>query len=205
MDNIFDYNSNESLSDSLNQLTNLSILTFGSNFNQPLSESLNQLTNLSKLTFGSDFNQPLSDFFNQLTNLSKLTFGYNFNQYIYLPFNIKYLKLNCNNQYIIENLHNNIEELELRYYFNLKLNNLPISIKKISFNIYSCYNNKLNNLPNSIEYLELPYNYNHQIKNIPKKLKLIKYNNKYKYINDFINYQVITRLEYIKLIYFLMF
>jgi len=124
--------------------------------------------------------------------------GKYFNQNLDLPFNIKYLQLKCNNQYIIDNLHNNIEKLRLDSNINLKLNDLPSSIKKLIFN-NDCYipnyNNKLNNLPNSIEYLELPINYNHQIKNIPKKLKQIKCNNNYKYIDDFINYQVITHNE----------
>ena len=56
----------------------------------------------------------------------------------------------------------------------------------------SNYNKELNNLSNSIEYIALPNNYNHQIKNIPKKLKQIKCHKTYKYINDFINYQIIT-------------
>ena len=34
----------------------------------------------------------------------------------------------CNNQYIIDNLHNNIEELEI-YETKLNLDNLPNSIK----------------------------------------------------------------------------
>ena len=107
---------------------------------------------------------------------------------INIPFNIKYLKLNCNNQNIIDSLHNNIEELELDSEFNLELNNLPTSIKKI---IFYHYNRELNNLPNSIEYIELPYNYDKKILNIPAKLKVIKCSKDYKYINDFINYQVI--------------
>jgi len=55
--NINYYNSNIFLSDFLNQLTNLSILTFGDNFNQPLSNFLDQLTNLYVLTLGLNYNQ----------------------------------------------------------------------------------------------------------------------------------------------------
>jgi hypothetical protein len=58
---------------------------------------------------------------------------------------------NCNNQYIIDNLHNNIEELEI-YETKLNLDNLPNSIKKLYITYYK---KELNNLPNSIEYLEL--------------------------------------------------
>ena len=109
---------------------------------------------------------------------------------INIPFNIKYLKLNCNNQNIIDYLHNNIEELELDSDFNLELNNLPTSIKKIIF-INLDYNWELNNLPNSIEYIELPKYYNKKILNIPAKLKVIKCSKNYKYIDDFITYQII--------------
>ena len=100
------------------------------------------------------------------------------------------MKLNCNNQNIIDYLHNNIEELELGYRFNLELNNLPTSIKKIIF-LNSNYNAELNNLPNSIEYIQLPFRYDKKILNIPTKLKVIKCSEDYKYINDFIIYQVI--------------
>jgi len=49
----------------------------------------------------------------------------------YIPFNIKSLNMYyCNNQYIIDNLHNNIEELTI-HNNNLNLDNLPNSIKKI--------------------------------------------------------------------------
>ena len=38
----------------------------------------------------------------------------------------------CNNQYIIDNLHNNIEELKI-YKSKLNLDNLPNSIKRIIY------------------------------------------------------------------------
>ena len=66
---------------------------------------------------------------------------------------LKSLTMNyCNNQYIIDNLHNNIEELNI-YRSKLNLDNLPNSIKRIY--ILEHYEKELNNLPNSIEYLEL--------------------------------------------------
>ena len=115
--------------------------------------------------------------------------GSEFNQPLDLPSNIKYLFLYCNNQSIIDNLHNNIEELTLGYQFNLELNNLPSSIKKII--IYNNdYNKELNNLPSSIEYISLPLNYEKKILNIPKNLKEIKCNKKYEFINDFSNCEV---------------
>ena len=101
---------------------------------------------------------------------------------------VKSLTMNsCNNQYIIDNLHNNIEELII-YKSNLNLDNLPNSIKKIYIDNYK---KELNNLPNSIEYLELKY-YELKIKKFPKKLKTIKCDKNYKYIDDFKNYEVIA-------------
>ena len=65
-----------------------------------------------------NFNQKM-DLLNNI-NLTHLTFGRNFNQKIFIPLNIKSLNMwCCNNQYLIDNLHNNIEEL----------NNLPNSIE----------------------------------------------------------------------------
>ena len=161
-----------------------------SDLTELLELSLAELSNLHKLTFGYTFNQPLQNSLSKLSNLCKLTLGHNFDQIINIPFNIKYLKLNCNNQNIIDYLHNNIEELELYSNFNLELNNLPTSIKKIII-LNNRYNWELNNLPNSIEYIQLPIFYDKKILNIPSKLKVIKCSKDYKYINDFINYQVI--------------
>ena len=64
-------------------------------------------------------------------NLTHLTFGYYFNKEIFIPLNVKSLTMyRCNNQYIIDNLHNNIEELNI-YGSYLNLDNLPNSIKRI--------------------------------------------------------------------------
>ena len=101
---------------------------------------------------------------------------------------VKSLTMNsCNNQYITDNLHNNIEELYI-YETDLNLDNLPNSIKKLYINYYK---KELNNLPNSIEYLELK-NYELKIKKIPKNLKTIKCGKNYEYIDDFKDYEVIT-------------
>ena len=90
----------------------------------------------------------------------------------------------CNNQYIIYNLHNNIEELKI---FVNNLDNLHNSIKKIYI---SDYKKEIHNLPNSIEYLKLQY-YKLKIKKFPKNLKTIKCYKKYEYIDDFKDYEVI--------------
>ena len=123
--------------------------------------------------------------------LTHLTFGSQFNQQVKLP-NIKYICIGYNNQNLIDNLPNSIIKLELGYYFNLKLNDLPTSIKIIKFNNESEYNEELNNLPNFVEEIELPKTYSKKMKKIPINLKTIKCSKNYKYIEDFKNYEVIT-------------
>ena len=67
---------------------------------------MNNLQNcLTHLTFDCEFNQEVN---NLPTSITQLTFGSNFNQKIDIPFTIKYLKLNCNNSYIIDNLPDNM-------------------------------------------------------------------------------------------------
>ena len=83
------------------------------------------------------------------------------------------LRQTANNIYLIDYLSNSVEELKLGYDFNLKLSNLPSSIKKITFAIESMYNKELNCLPNGLEYLKLPFRYKQEIKNVPKGLKKI--------------------------------
>ena len=109
-----------------------------------------------------------------------------FVQKIDIPSTIKYLKLDCNNSYVIDYLSDNIEELELGEYFNLELNNLPTSIKKITFEIYCQYNHKLNCLPKFLECIQLPVNYDKKLLNISNNLKIIC-SNAYKYKNNYTN------------------
>jgi hypothetical protein len=176
---------------------NLTHITFSYHFNQELILPYT----LTQLTFGESFNQVVElpeslthltfgFYFNRVVklpeSLTHLTFGYDFNQKVNIPLKLKYLRLDCNNLCLIENLPNNLEELVLGKYFNLELNNLPNSVHIIRFspdNIY--YTRELNNLVDSIEILELPPNYQNKIKNIPQRLKKIKLSKKYKYIEDF--------------------
>jgi hypothetical protein len=105
---------------------------------------------------------------------------------------ILYLKIDCNNQSIIEHLPNSIEQIELDFFFDLELNNLPCSIKKITFDKSSMYNKKLNCLPKFIEIIKLPQYYDNKIKIIPSGLKKIICHEKYKYSDDFANCQIET-------------
>ena len=161
------------------------------------------------LIFKPEFNEELTNYYGIINKYKKIMFSNykdpsiaiktnnkysnnliqsKFNQEIFIPLNIKSLNMCCcNNQYLIDNLHNNIEELII-VQTNLNLDNLPNSIKKLHI---EDYNKELNNLPNSIEYLKL-INYYLKIKKIPKNLKTIKCNKKYKYIDDFKNCNVIT-------------
>jgi len=169
------YHFNQPLGDSLSTLSNLRELTFGDVFNKPLSNSLLGLVNLRKLTFSRCFNQPLGDSLLDLIKLRELTFGKRFNQPINIPGWITKLVLNCNLQSIIDYLPSGIIELEFGHSFNLELNNLPSSIKKIKIlNIY--YDKKLNNLPNSIETLELRVHYKIPIDRKYKNLNILYLN-----------------------------
>jgi hypothetical protein len=153
---------------------NLVHINFGCRFDQKVDLP----SNLTHLTFGDYFNQKV----NLPYNLKHLTFGYDFNQKVDLPLDIKYLKINSNNKNLIDYLPDSIEELVLDCDFNLELNDLPQSIKKITF--YSNYYNKeLNCLPLNIEYIQLPQTYDKEIIKYPNKLKTIKCSNKYKFIN----------------------
>jgi hypothetical protein len=76
--------------------------------------------------------------------------------------------------------------------FNLELDNLPSSIKKISFYKFSKYNEELNCLPCGLKILQLPDQYNYQIKNIPKGLIKLICDKDYPFINDFANCKVKT-------------
>ena len=172
----FGQNFNQEVNVLPNSITHL---TFGICFNQKVNNLPNSLTHL---TFGWKFNQEVNDLPKSLTHL---TFNYDFNQKIDIPFTIKYLKLDCNNSYIIDYLPDNIEELELGCNFNLELNNLSISIKKIAFEIDSYYEHELNCLPKFLECLQLPCSYDKKLLNISDNLKIICSKN-YKYKNDYI-------------------
>ena len=101
--------------------------------------------------------------------------------------------MNSYNQYITDNLPNDIEELVLGSNFNLELNNFSTSIVKIIFHEYCDYNKELNCLPNSVELIQLPKKYNLLIVNKPKKLKKIICSNNYIYLKNLkLNYEVVT-------------
>ena len=90
-------------------------------------------------------------------------------------------------------MHDSIKEIELEINFNLELDNLPSSIKKIKFNEYSHYDDKeLNCLPIGLEILQLPFKYNLSIQNIPSGLKKLICSKDYLFINDFVNIEVET-------------
>jgi len=146
-------------------------LTFGSHFNQSVDSLQNFITHL---TFGDCFNQPVTNLLNNQTQLQAITFGYEFNQKFDIPSNIKIIKLNCNNKYIIDNLPNNIEELYLDWKFNLELDNLPNSIKIIKFYPYCSFNKQLNNLPKSLEQIHVSKSLQNNIENLNLNCSVIR-------------------------------
>ena len=168
----FGYNFNQPLGNSLSNLVDLQELTLGNNFNKSLNNSLLDLHNLRKLIFGCYFNQPLNDTLSNLVNLRELTLGYYFNQPLDIPNMITKLKIYCNCQYIIDYLPSSVEELVLGYDFNLELNDLPSSIKKIIIKS-PYYNKKLNNLPTGIETLEISSRYKVPIDAKYKNLNIV--------------------------------
>ena len=153
---------------------NLVYINFGHYFNQEVILP----SNLIHINFGDKFNQKV----NLPPNLTHIHFGYYFNQKVDLPLGVIYLKINCNNKNLIDYLPDSIEELVLDEDFDLELNDLPQSIKKICFNC-KFYNKELKCLPLNIEYIQLSINYNKEIVKYPNKLKTIKCSNKYKFIN----------------------
>jgi hypothetical protein len=150
-------------------------LIFGFEFNYPID--LPQT--ITHLTFGCNFNQPID----LPQTIIHLTFGICFNQNVILPMGLKYLNLNCSNEYILDNLVDTIEELELNMFFDLKFNNLPNNIKKIIFNRDSRYDKDLNSLPDSVEFIRLPSTYTKKIKSVPKSLKCIECHHHYMFNN----------------------
>ena len=181
----FGYCFNCHLSNSLDNCIALTHIQFGFYFNQPLDNLLDNCTSLTHISFGSRFNQPLHNSFDNCTALTHIGIGYNFNQKLELPFNIKSLSLDSNNMNYTDHLSDNIEEIELGLHFNLELDNLPSSIKKIIFDKWSKYNKKLNCLPNGLLTLQLPLYYDQQISLIPSALSKLICSENYTFIEDF--------------------
>ncbi len=160
-------------------LSNLTLINFGWCFNKDVSKLPHSITHL---TFGFRFNQDIS---NLPQNLTHLSLGRIFNQQCNIPLNIKYLKLACDNLYAIDSLPNSVTELELHYYFSLRMDNLPSSIKKIIIDIDSDYNEDLNCLPDYVEELQLNRKYKKRIFRIPSNLKKLICDKNYSYKDDF--------------------
>ena len=84
------------------------------------------------------------------------------------------------------------KRIKFQLFFVLELNNLPNSIKKITFDKDSKYNKELNCLPNFVELIELSWIYDRQIKKFPTQLKKIICWENYKYKKDFENFLIQT-------------
>ena len=191
----FGYLFNQPLGNSLDNCTKLTHIHFCCEFNQQLTNSLDNCTVLTHINFGHKFNYPLCDFLYNHPLLVHLGLGYYFNQKVNLPLKLRSLSLNSNNGNLTDYLPNNIKELELEQYFDLELDNLPSSIKKITFDKISKYNQELNCLPTQLSILQLPSDYNKQILSIPNALKKLICSKNYPCINDFSGIDVCTYLK----------
>ncbi len=104
-----------------------------------------------------DFEYGKNIFDTSLSNIPSsiiyLTLSNEFNQQCYIPLNIKYLRLFCNNLYLINFLPNSIIKLELSHSYNLQMDNLQTLIKKLTFVNNHHYDADLNYLPDFIEEL----------------------------------------------------
>lgn len=76
---------------------------------------------------------------------------------------------------LLNDLPSSIEEITFSNFFNIPINNLPNTIKKIIFEPKGMfqYEHELNNLPDSVELLQLPSNYILEITKFPPNLKKI--------------------------------
>ena len=166
------FNINEYLGDSLNNLTNLQELTFFRNFNnknKSLGESLKGLISLKKLNFPEEFNnnnEPLRESLNNLNNLEELIIKSNLThpfgnsldrlsslKILELPYKMSRVPLN-------ESLNKLITLQKLDLIYNLPLGtslNGLINLKQLNLTNDKPLEESLNELTN-LEQLELNYN-----------------------------------------------
>ena len=82
--------------------------------------------------------------------------------------------------YLLEELPNTINEIEIYKGFNHPVDKLHFGLKSINFGWN--FNHEINNLPSSLEKIVLGANFNHQINNLPSNIKFIYLSNpKYDY------------------------
>ena len=166
------FNINEYLGDSLNNLTNLQELTFFRNFNnknKSLGESLKGLISLKKLNFPEEFNnsdEPLRESLNNLNNLEELIIKSNLKhpfgnsldrlsslKILELPHHMSRVPLN-------ESLNRLITLQKLDLIYNLPLGtslNGLINLKQLNLTHDKPFEESLNELTN-LEQLNLNYN-----------------------------------------------
>ena len=185
---------------------NLKYLSIDKLFNQPINNLPDTITELRLI---GNFNQSVDNLpkslnifvisgnFNQsVDNLPKSLKIFNvsgkFNQPIdNLPQTLEIIILSSDFDQSLDNLPGNINKIIINCNLSYSLENLPFGIKSIEFYRHSNYLLELKNLPDSVEYIKLPFDYDKKIVNIPKNLKKIMCSNKYKYIDDFINYEIL--------------
>ena len=135
----------------------------------------------------SKFNHPVNHIIP--SSITHLTFSLKFNQSVdYLPFSIQVLIFGSDFNHPVSHLPSSITHLSFCFSFNQPISALPSSIRNLTFHSDSKFNHELNNLPMNLEFIELPLGYTNRITNIPPNLRKIVCSVKYKFINDFYDF-----------------
>lgn len=109
-----------------------------------------------------------------------------------LPHNIRLLhSINC--LAMIDKLSHWLEEIEIGFVFDTEIQNLPSSIRKLSFHASSKYNRDIV-LPLGLEELVTSKCYNKRIWSMPLRLKKVTCSWNYDYIEDFISRWIEVKL-----------
>ena len=169
----------------------------------------------------SQFNTEIKEY---SKSLKYLEFGIAYNKQLdNLPASLETLKTGNNFNQPINNLPTGLKHLYLNYSFTHKLDFLPESLLTLEFVADSPYDQPLDNLPIGIQKLYLSFDFSQSINNLPdsivelrlsslkkitgnkfpskiKKLTLL-YASEFSKIKNFLNYDLIERLEVCQISY----
>ncbi len=108
-------------------------------------------------------------------SVSSIIFCYTFvNKPSEIPSFVSKVKFYNYSNYL-EELHNEINEVEINYGFNLPVEKLGNNFKIIDFGL--CFNQSIDNLPSSLEKIVLQKSFTLSINNLPEKIKIIYLHN----------------------------
>ena len=166
------YDCNEELDENF-KTSKITYLYFGKDFNQPVDNLPSGLIHLA-FDRNSNFNQSV---INLPSGLTHLKFREDFNQEVNnLPSGLTYLKFGVNSKFnqLIDNLPVSLTHLKFGYWskINQQLDFLPSSLEELVI-LNRDYSHDLNNLPVSLKKLSVSCYYKGQIV-LPKDCVLIK-------------------------------